>query len=420
MFKRLQIKRIQIKRIQIKAIFLSFICTFLLNASTKPLLLISIDGLRPADLSAKTAPNMWQFAKEGTRAKSMKPIFPSLTFPNHYTLVTGLYSEKHGITGNEIRDPNIPERFSLGAPREVTNDPRWWIGEPIWVTAQKQGLRSGILFWPGSEAPIQNILPTHYLPYDYNMSTQERIEKLLSWVDLPIDERPEFFTLYIDTVDSAGHRYGPGSTEVLAELKEVDNQLGTLFQALQERNLFNEMNIIIVSDHGMTALDSDKEINVTDVLADFPGIEKVGSTGVVGFFSKSTQQITQLEKALKEKSKLYKVYQKKNIPARFHYKNSDRIPDLLLVGSEGTAITARVPFFKTRGSTKGAHGYDNNLASMQAVFMTRGPSIEEGKVIENFDNIHVYSFMCKLLGIKAAPNNGRSSKLAAAIKKSKD
>lgn len=399
------------KHIKANFLFLFIVSTGLLNASPKPLLLISIDGLRPKDISAEHSPNIWHFASEGTQAKFLKPIFPSLTFPNHYSLVTGLYAEKHGITGNEIRDPNIPERFSLSAPREVTNDPRWWIGEPIWVTAQKQGLRSGTLFWPGSEAAIQGILPTHYLPYDYDMTNQARVEKLISWFDLPLDERPHFYTLYFDTVDSAGHKYGPGAPEVLTALKEVDDRLGFLFKALNDRNLLDEMNILIVSDHGMAELDAEKFVDLSDVVAGYSGLEKIGSTGVVGFFSPNQSDLNRLERALREKSSLYKVYRKKNIPARYHYQNSNRIPDLLLVGNEGVAISARISFMPNRAPNKGAHGYDNNLESMRAVFMARGPAFKEGLKVEGFDNIHVYALMCKLLEITPSSNSGRLSKL---------
>lgn len=401
-------------------LILFFVKNIEAKGTTNSLLLISIDGLHPKDVTFQDAPNLWQFAREGTQAKSLKPIFPTLTFPNHYTLVTGQYAEKHGITGNEIRDPNIPERFSLSAPREVTNDPRWWIGEPIWVTAQKQGLRSGTLFWPGSEAPIQGILPTYYLPFDFNMSNHVRVDNLLKWVDLPEEERPHFFTLYFDTVDTAGHRFGPGSAEVRAAVKDADSVLGGLFKALKERGLYDKMNILIVSDHGMTKLEEDKAVNVTPVLADFTGIEKVGSTGVVGFFSNDQSKLARLEVALREYSKLYKVYSKKNIPARFHYNDSNRIPDILLVGNEGVAITARPSFMATRSGNRGAHGYDNNLSSMQAVFMGRGPNIRRNLRVSSFDNIHVYSLMCKLLGITPAANNGHINKVPRMLKSSRN
>lgn len=405
---------------KLKIIFLYLIFNASLNANSKQLLLISIDGLQPKHVNAETTPNIWQFASEGARAKSLRPIFPSLTFPNHYTLVTGLYSEKHGITGNEIRDPNIPERFSLSAPKEVTNDPRWWIGEPIWVTAQKQGLRSGTLFWPGSEAAIQGILPTYSLPFDITMTNATRVENLLKWIDLPGEKRPHFYTLYFDSVDSAGHRFGPDAPEVLSAIKDADAVLGNLYKALRERDLYDKMNILIVSDHGMAELDEDKAINVTDVLEDFPGLEKVGSTAVVGFFSKNVNQLKKLEVALREKSKLYKVYSKKNIPSRFHYRDSNRIPDILLVAEEGVAITARPSFMPTRSGNRGAHGYDNTLNSMQAVFIARGPDIQEGAKISTFDNIHVYPLMCKLLGISPAKNDGNLSSFYRMLRRRKN
>lgn len=414
MFKRI------IKKTHLSSALLFFTNVLFMNAAPQSLLLISIDGLRPKDISEQTTPNLWKFSDEGTRAQSLIPIFPSLTFPNHYTLVTGLYSDRHGITGNEIRDPNIPERFSLGAPSEVKNDPRWWIGEPIWVTAQKQGLRSGTLFWPGSEAAIQGIRPTYYLPFDITMNNSTRIDNLLKWMDLPKNKRPHFYTLYFDTVDSAGHRYGPDSPESLAAIKEADENLGALFKALKERDLYNSMNILVVSDNGMAELDEEKAINISDVLEDFSGIEKVGSTAVVGFFSPDAQKINRLEIALKEKSDLYTVYKKKNIPARFHYTNSQRIPDLLLVANEGVAIKARLSFMQQRSGLKGAHGYDNKLPSMQAVFIARGPYIQPGLKVRSFGNIHVYPLMCKLLGIRPSTNDGNLEKVSHFLRKFRD
>jgi predicted AlkP superfamily pyrophosphatase or phosphodiesterase len=378
-----------------------------------PLLLISIDGFRPDYLSKANSPTLYEFAKQGVRAKSLRPIFPSQTFPNHYTIVTGLYAENHGIVGNEIRDPQDPKNhFSLGAPREFLNNPKWWLGEPIWITAQKQGLKSGILFWPGSEAAHQGILPTNFLAYDKNITSKERVEHLLKWFDLADEKRPEFFTLYFDVVDTNGHRFGPQSEEVKNAIKEVDDSIAFLMSELEKKEKIKDLNIMIVSDHGMVLMDPKKTIDISDILKNFPNVDRTGNSAVVGLFSSNNQELHQLEKKLKEKSRSYRIYKKENIPTRYHYQKSDRIPDLLLVAKEKVNIKTKADFSPIKANSYIAtHGYDNTLNSMQASFYARGPSFNTQKVIETFDNVNLYELMCKLLEITPAPNDGKLSNL---------
>jgi predicted AlkP superfamily pyrophosphatase or phosphodiesterase len=401
-----------------KNIFIFLICLIFalcsnLGFARQPVLLISIDGFRPDYLNKKNSPTLYKFAQQGVRALSLKPIFPSLTFPNHYTIVTGLYAEHHGIVGNEIRDPQDPKlHFTLGAPREVVNNPKWWLGEPIWITAQKQGLKSGILFWPGSEAPHQEMLPTYFQPYDQKITSKERVDLLLKWFDLPDDQRPQFFTLYFDTVDSNGHRFGPQSEEVKNAIKEVDAALSLLLSEVEKREKLKDLNILVVSDHGMVLMDPKKTIDISDILKDFPNVDKTGNSAVVGLFSSNKEEINQLQKKLIEKSKSYKVYKKENIPTRYHYQKSDRIPDLLLVAKEKVNIKTKVDFAPSKQSPYVAtHGYDNTLKSMQASFFAKGPSFATQKVVPTLENVNLYELMCKILEIKPAPNDGKLSNL---------
>lgn len=384
-----------------------------LSFARHPLLLISIDGFRPDYLSKTESPILYEFAHQGVKAKSLKPIFPSLTFPNHYTIVTGLYAENHGIVGNEIRDPQDPKNhFFLAAPRELLNNPKWWRGEPIWITAQKQGLKSGTLFWPGSEAPHQGMLPTYFQPYDKNITSKERVELLLKWFDLSEEKRPNFFTLYFDVVDSKGHQFGPHTNEVKAAIKDVDEALSFLMSELEKKQKLKDLNILVVSDHGMVLMDPQKTINISNILNDFPNVDKVGNSSVVGLFSSNKEELKQLEKRLIEKSKNYRVYKKEKIPARYHYQKSDRIPDLLLVAKEKVNIQTKAEFSPVKANTYIAtHGYDNTLKSMQAIFYARGPSFTTQKSVPAFDNINIYELMCKVLEITPAPNDGKLSNL---------
>ena len=220
------------------------------NDLRRTLILISIDGFRADYFEKYQHPNLNALAVEGVRAKWMTPSYPSLTFPNHYTIATGLYPEDHGIVGNDIYDPEFKAAFSMNK-REEVQDGRWWGGEPIWITAEKQGQRASATFFPGSEAEIEGKRPTFWKPFDNNVSDAERVDGLLSLIDLPAAQRPTFLTLYFSDIDHAGHESSPDSPEMAQAMTVVDSALDRLVRGLRSRNIYDQVNIIIVSDHGM-------------------------------------------------------------------------------------------------------------------------------------------------------------------------
>ena len=230
---------------------LVFICTAFIAFSTKSarnmLLLISLDGCRPEYLKRGLTPTLTALGEKGVMG-DMLPAFPSVTFTNHYTLVTGLYPESHGILGNEFKDTERNESFIYFNPNSSRKS-QWWGGEPIWVTAVKQGFKAATLFWPGSEAVIKSTRPTYWEPYNSSVTLPEKIEHILKWIDLPRAQRPLFMALYIPNIDQIGHKYGPDSPELNATLQYVDFALGQLMKGLQKRALKEKMNTIIVSDH---------------------------------------------------------------------------------------------------------------------------------------------------------------------------
>ena len=228
------------------------------------LVLISFDGWRWDYIDRANVPNLRALASRGVRAEGLIPSFPSMTFPSHYTIVTGLYPERHGIISNNIVDPGFGERFSMSA--DTANDPRWWGGEPLWVTAIRQRRRAASMFWPGSEAPISGVHPTYWKPFDDAVPNAARVKQVLEWLALPPDEQPSFVTVYFSDVDTAGHDFGPESTEVLHAASRLDQALGDLVTGIQKLRLLDRTSVIVVSDHGMSQQSDSRIILLDDYL----------------------------------------------------------------------------------------------------------------------------------------------------------
>ena len=380
-------------------------------------ILISIDGFRSDYLDKYEPPNIRSLAQSGVRAKWMKPSFPSKTFPNHYAIVTGLYPQNNGIVENNVFDKASNTTLTMSNREEVKNS-RWWLGEPVWITAEKQGQKTAPYFWPGSEAEIEGVRPTYWQAYDGKVPNDVRVDSILHWLDGPAAERPTFLTLYFSDVDNAGHDYSPDSPETRNAVLNVDAEIGRLVTGLNARGIGSKLNIIIVSDHGMATQDPKNTI-ILDELFD-PGLaEKVFWTGeIVSIFPKAGTE-DQIYKTLTEKlPPQAKVYRKAEMPARFHYSNSPRIAPLLVLPQEGWTLITRARFdekAKRNEGLKGGHGYDNELPSMRAIFIAAGPAFKRGVVIEPFENIQVYDVMAKILGLKPAPNDGDGSVTRAAL-----
>jgi predicted AlkP superfamily pyrophosphatase or phosphodiesterase len=386
-------------------------------------ILISIDGFRADYLQKYKPENLMSLVRNGVRAQAMIPSFPSKTFPNHYTLVTGLYPQNHGIVENNIYDRETKAVFSLGNREEVQSS-RWWLGEPIWVAAEKQGQKAAPLFFPGSEAEIMGKRPTYWKPYDGKVTNEARIEMALAWLDRPRGERPTFLTLYFSDVDDAGHGFSPDSVEVKNAVAKVDRDLGHLIAGLKTRGIFERVNLIVVSDHGMARVDPNHAI-ILDEIIDVNQTEKILWTNeLISIFPREGKE-GELYRTLKAKlPRQGRVYRKAEIPARFHYSKSPRIAPLVVMPAEGWIVTSRQRFeeMRVRGDLtklKGSHGYDNQLPSMRALFIAHGQAFRKGLVIKPFENIHVYNVMTKILGLRPAPNDGNDRLARRVLIKSK-
>lgn len=374
------------------------------------LILISIDGFRADYLSQYKHPTLDALAKEGVRAKWMTPSYPSLTFPNHYAIATGLYPEHNGIVSNDMYDPVFDASFALGKRAEVQNG-RWWAGEPIWITAVKQGQKASATFWPGSEAEIKGHRPTYWKPYDDKVSPSDRVDGLLSLLDLPRDQRPTFLTLYFSNVDHAGHDHSPNSPDVAEAITVVDTAIDRLIAGLRARDVDSKVNLIVVSDHGMTPAPPN-EIMVLDDYFDAKAAHVEYGNELTHIFPKAGDTV-RLFRSIKRRQLIHAdCYLKNKFPARFHYRDNRRIGGIICKADEGWRMVSRKWYEEDlkkpnrATNVRGAHGYDNQLRSMRAIFIARGPAFRRRATVKAFPNVDLYNVMTRVLRLKPARNEG--------------
>ncbi|MBU2224635.1 MAG: ectonucleotide pyrophosphatase/phosphodiesterase [Gammaproteobacteria bacterium] len=378
--------------------------------SSQGLILISLDGFARHYLDRYPAPALQQLIAEGTVAEAMQPVFPSKTFPNHYSIVTGLYPAKHGIVENNIYDSGFDAIFRLSLREEVAN-PRWWLGEPIWVTAEKQGKTAATFFYPGSEAAIRGIRPSKWQVYDGDVSNTERVQGILKWLDLPAAQRPKFLTLYFSTVDDAGHAFGPDAPQTAAAVAEVDRQIALLVEGLKQRQLYGKIDVMIVSDHGMAAVTPQNTIPLDQLFDTKQAALVLWTPEIVSIFPKPGK-LDSIYRQLQQQLPAHaKVYKKAELPARWYYQDSNRIAPLIVVPEAGWRLMQQKRQQQwlaehSAGQISGSHGYDNQHPTMQAIFIGQGPSFAAGRTIPAFANIQLYNLMCRILGITPATNDG--------------
>ncbi|MCH8568967.1 MAG: ectonucleotide pyrophosphatase/phosphodiesterase [Balneolales bacterium] len=367
-----------------------------------PLILISIDGLKPSYMDMTDTPVLDSLIARGVYAESMIPVFPTSTFPNHYSLVTGLYTENTGVISNTMFDPEIGRFFRL-SDRSAVSDGRWYGGEPIWVTAEKQDVRTATMFWPGSEAEIKGVRPTRHFTYDGSLSYEARADSVISWLTLEDDSHPDFITLYFSRVDSRGHAHGPYADETLEALTYVDGVLGRLVQSLEDEGLWGNVNMLITSDHGMIDL-SDDRLTFLDHIIDLDDVTVINWSPVVMLQPLEGRKMEVYEQ-LKAAEENYRVFLKEDLPERWRFGNHVRVPDIVMVADLGWTITSE-SFYNRRGILGGTHGYDNKYDDMHAYFLAVGPDFNRGEIIEAFEVIHIYELMAYLLNLAPAENDG--------------
>lgn len=333
--------------------------------SLVPVILISLDGFRTDYLERGLTPNLLKLASQGSRATRLRPSFPSITFPNHYTMVTGLPPGTHGIVNNVMEDPEIPGvTFRPGNPEAMT-DGRWWSdGEPIWVTAERKGIRSATMFWPGSEAEISGLRPSKWAPFDKNLSSTARVDQVISWLEMPPAERPGLITLYLQETDDVGHAYGPDGPEIDAAIKSTDAALGKLISTLREKAITT--NIVVASDHGMSVV---RHLIRLDQRIDPANFRLVTSGAIAGIEPRPGREQL-LDQALLRAHDDMQCWKKRTLPAAFAYNDHRRISSIICLADKGGMIVADEP----RSVPVGLHGYDPADPEMGGILIVSGPA----------------------------------------------
>ena len=373
---------------------------------TTPLILISMDGFRWDYFEKTHTPNFDILIKGGSRAKSLVPVFPTKTFPNHITIATGNYPINHGIIANRMYDPVFNEEYYIGEGSKPVLDGKWYEAEPIWVTVEKSGLKSMTMFWPASEAEIMGYRPTEYFVYDGSVSHDDRINQVLRWIDYTKEKQPSFISLYFSHTDTYGHKYGPESNEIKDAIKEMDRTMGVLLSGLVERKMINSVNIMLVSDHGMATTSSDSVVFLDDFIA-LSDIRVVDWTPVGSIIPKIEVQ-TAYNK-LKKGNKNVNVFKKGILPEGLNYNDHRRIQPIILIANEGWSITTKDYFGMddhAQGYDGGTHGYDPKYKSMHGIFVGHGPAFKSGFQGDSFSSIHLYEMMCRIMNITPATNDG--------------
>jgi predicted AlkP superfamily pyrophosphatase or phosphodiesterase len=380
------------------------------EASRPVTVLVGIDGFRPDYLDRGITPHLSALAAQGA-AGPMRPSFPTKTFPNHYALVTGKRPDRNGIVGNSMIDPRRPGvMFSLGNAAQAL-DPFWWNeAEPVWITAEKAGLRSATMFWPGSEVAIQGMRPSDWLRFDQNVTNVQRVNTLLDWLRRPADIRPAFATIYFDTVDTQGHRFGPESAEVNAAIAEVDARIGDLVGGAARLGV--AVNWVIVADHGMRQTDEARVIQL-DTLIDRASYIAV-ETGPYAAIEPAAGTDNRVAEALLKPHEHMTCTRKEDLPARLHYGANPRVAAIICLAEPGWTILSGPSLYPVTG---GAHGYDNADPEMLAVFIASGPAFAEGARLPVFDNVAVAALLRAVLGLpEDAQADGRLADLKAALR----
>jgi predicted AlkP superfamily pyrophosphatase or phosphodiesterase len=383
---------------------------------SKPyVILVSLDGFRFDYAKRYHAEHLLTLATQGASApEGMLPSYPSITFPNHYTIVTGLYPEHHGIVANTFYDPARKEVYSYHDAKSV-GDGTWYGGTPLWVLAEQQGMRSACFFWVGSEADIQGVRPAYYLKFDGKFPNGKRVDQVLAWLHLPPEQRPHMITLYFSDTDTAGHQYGPDSPQVADAVHELDGEIGKLVDGIKESKL--PVDLIVLADHGMARVDG------PPIRLDQYGLNPKWFARIVDsiLYPKSDDDAQKAYEALRGKSDKFLVYRRAEVPAYLHFDSNPRAGDPVVVPAGPYLITAGMDTRSAEHLPMGMHGYDaTRMPEMKALFIAAGPDVRPGVVLAPFENVNVYPLIAEILGLditnlKTGPIDGTLSVLGGIL-----
>ncbi|MGE4513611.1 MAG: ectonucleotide pyrophosphatase/phosphodiesterase [Chryseobacterium sp.] len=387
------------------------------EAQTKPyVIMISADGFRYDYAKKYHAENLLKYSDQGIQAKAMLPSYPSITFPNHWTLITGLYPSHHGVIDNYFYDYKRKELYNK-SNKANAEDGSWYGGLPLWGLAEKEGMVSASLMWPGSSSDAGGARPTYYYPYHEKFTPSEKVNKVINWLTLPMDKRPHFISLYFPEVDANGHHFGPDTEEAQEAVQKVDTAVGELVKKINELGLRN-VNIIFVSDHGMIKVDGKNPVEIPSLLLNKDKFDYYNSQTMLRVHVKNPAEVTSVYKELKAgKTDDYEVYLDKKLPRSLHFATRDdrygRIGQILLIPK-----APKIFLEKGEKTSAGKHGYDSRtVPEMKATFFAWGPAFKNNMAIGEFENVNVYPLVAHILGLKInQPIDGKFKVLKQTLK----
>ncbi|MCF7858001.1 MAG: ectonucleotide pyrophosphatase/phosphodiesterase [Candidatus Cloacimonetes bacterium] len=379
----------------INFIWLLLFFTISLTAATPYVVIVSFDGFRYDYNTITETPNLDFVRDHGVKARSLQPVFPSKTFPNHYSIANGAYTDTHMITANKFYDHEFEQIYSI-ADRSKVEDAKWYKSEPIWVTAERQNLKTASYFWVGSEAPIKGYLPSIVKMYEQEIPFKARVDSVITWLQLPEKIRPHLIMLYFHEPDSAGHELGPENPELIAVIKQMDDLLDYILKGINKLTIAAEINLVLVSDHGMTTVCPERIIYLDDHIPDINALSTYGGGPVmqIHFKQKNKLLVEQIGDKLKSIQHLT-TFKSEEVPERYHFVNRNT-GDLVLVADEGWLILTKAEEYNANGT----HGYDPQVQNMHGIFYAMGPRFKKNYKIDTFENIHIYPLICEILGIK--------------------
>ncbi len=401
-------------------------------------IMVSLDGFRNDYITKYKPPFLSQMAAEGALAKGLISSYPTLTFPNHISLITGRYSANHGIVGNAFYDEARERAYKMGDSQAV-NDPSWYSGEPIWTVAERNGMLSAVCFWVGSEAGIDGLHPTYVRPYQHDLPPKDRVDQVIRWLKLPEATRPHFVALYFHHVDSAGHAYGPDSQQVKDSVMELDSNLAQLKAQVEALGLRN-VTYVFVSDHGMEPVRTNEGVVIVNesensILQNVLKRWTIGETGAVTSMylhdpalsaDQEAAEVEQMAQLLRSQpfADRYQVFKRSEIPADWHYTHPTKTGDIVLAAKVGYYLKFHL-YVNGQGPQPSdrqyrghsTHGWPTDIATMQGLFLANGTAVKSGLQIEPFSNVNVYPFVLKVLDIQASkPNDGDIQVLESILK----
>ncbi|UEQ74548.1 ectonucleotide pyrophosphatase/phosphodiesterase [Chryseobacterium arthrosphaerae] len=391
-----------------------------IEAQSKPyVIMISTDGFRYDYAEKYNAQNLLRLSNNGIKAKAMIPSYPSITFPNHWSLITGLYPSHHGLIDNFFYDYKRKESYALSNKKNA-EDGSWYGGTPIWGLAEKQGLVTASLMWVGSASDAGGLRPSYYYPYHEKFTPSEKVEKVVNWLKLPEDTRPHFISLYFPEVDGSGHHYGPDTKETETAVHLIDQAIGDLVQKVNALGL-KDVNFVFVSDHGMIKVDGGTPLEIPSVLLDKNRFDFYNSQTLLRVYVKNPDEVKAVYKELKaDKTEDYEVYLDKKLPKYLHFATRDdrynRIGQILLIPK-----APKIFLEKGKKTSVGKHGYDPRIVpEMKATFYAWGPEFKNNMVIDEFANVNVYPLVAEILGLKIDhPVDGKLKVLKEILKEKK-